>query len=75
MSKQASATLCSRARTQLRGGRADNLLLDARGGVAVEYLAIVSGIALGLVALAYALRDTYANGFIARSLAVLGVQP
>jgi Flp pilus assembly pilin Flp len=58
------------------GGRAAPLGLarDARGTVAVEYLALVGGIALAVIAIALALRDAYAAGFVARSLTLLGIQ-
>jgi Flp pilus assembly pilin Flp len=47
---------------------------DERGSVSVEYLALVGGIALVLVAAAAALRDAYADAFVTRSLQLLGVQ-
>ena len=50
------------------------LARDARASAFLEYLVLVGGIALGLIALATSLRDTYAAGFIARSLALLGLR-
>lgn len=47
---------------------------DVRGSISIEYLALVGAIALGIVALAVALRDAYADGFVQRSLVVLGVE-
>ena len=76
MSNRAMTTRFSRPREACdrsrQSGRA--LLRDARGGVSMEYLVIVSGIALALVAAAVALCDGYANGFVARSFTVLGVE-
>jgi Flp pilus assembly pilin Flp len=49
-------------------------LRDVRGEVSIEYLVIVGGVALVLLAAAVVLRDGYAKAFVARSFVVLGVE-